>query len=274
MATEKINLQPLKDEGLNDWEEKVVAAFEKAFESLSEPGLDDAAKLTATQLQELIPFDAQPNNIEFLFERLWAVVANIAKYVPYRHQGQAFLVQVLVALNSSGDPWKGLPYLVICLRDNWIDPTFEVVEGEEETYSLEEWLNFNSFTARLFGANVSPAGNFAVWQLRHGLEEDLSDDAAAFANSRIAVASEWLIQAGARILPICLVQEQEDLDEHDKRSLSGGELYTGLPGFDLERWGFWKRRLLTLREETAQGSINGIEEAIDSMHAAAVALVS
>lgn len=120
MATEKINLQPLKDEGLNDWEEKVVATFEKAFESLSKPGLDDAAKLTATQLQELIPFDAQPNNIEFLFERLWAVVANIAKYVPYRHQGQAFLVQVLVALNSSGDPWKGLPYLVICLRDNWI----------------------------------------------------------------------------------------------------------------------------------------------------------
>ena len=71
-------------------------------------------------------------------------------------------------------PWDGLPGLAHVMRTNWsgscmvqftygnrllitmTDPTFETVEGEEadDEYPYNEWLNLNSFNARLFGAGL------------------------------------------------------------------------------------------------------------------------
>lgn len=97
----------------------MIAALEKAFDSLRQTSLGDAAKATATELQALITSEAQ-SDTEWVFESLWQAVASVARCVPHRHPGQQLLVQVLLDLNVKEESFKGLDALGTILRDNWI----------------------------------------------------------------------------------------------------------------------------------------------------------
>lgn len=147
------------------------------------------------------------------------------------------------------------------------DPTFQPVEGEEETYSFSEWLNLNSFHARLLGSGLVRWENFVIWQMRHGLEEELSPGSST--DCRVAVASEWAIQAGPAFLRLCLI-ERSDFDELQRRSHRAGSLYAGHPGLSLERWGFWKRRLGEVRHMVGEQAGASVDQAIQRMTAAAL----
>lgn len=174
---------------------------------------------------------------------------------------------------------------------------------------MQQWLNFNSFVARHYGTGFPRGLNFAVWEIRHGLEESLQerptkdsqlalgfeishdveqsldepqDDADKRAESqtlplgpegthRVAVAAEWLVHASSVLLREALSWDSRPLqDDLERRVYCTGSLFGGNPGLDLERWGFWKRRLNGLRgrlgndEETRQS----VEEAAASMSAA------
>lgn len=96
----------------------------------------------------------------------------------------------------------------------------------------------------MFGSGVTRWYNFAIWQLREGLEDVLGSDSHEN-DCKIAVASEWIIQAGPKLLRETLLNE--DISEAEKRAYSGCELWTGLPGLNTERWGFWKRRLAEVK---------------------------
>jgi hypothetical protein len=117
-------------------------------------------------------------------------------------------------------------------------------EEEDDVQTPDEWLNLNSFNARLFGSGVTRWYNFAIWQLREGLEAALGPDLHEN-DCKIAVASEWILQAGPKLLRETLMNE--DLSEALERAYSGGELWTGLSGLNTERWGFWKRRLTEVK---------------------------
>jgi hypothetical protein len=54
-------------------------------------------------------------------------------------------------------------------------PTFELDTEDDRDFTLDEWLNLNSFVARLFSTTVGGFGNFAIWELRNGLEENEYD---------------------------------------------------------------------------------------------------
>lgn len=117
-------------------------------------------------------------------------------------------------------------------------------EEEDDVQTPDEWLNLNSFNARLFGAGVTRWYNFAIWQLREGLEDVLGPDPHEN-DCKIAVASEWIIQAGPNLLRETLLNE--DISEEEKSAYCGGKLWTGLPGLSLERWRFWKHRLAEVK---------------------------
>jgi len=166
-------------------------------------------------------------------------------------------------------------FLVEHTADSKQDPTFEWHPEEEDNYTLGQWRNLNSFVARLFGSGVIVWENFPIWQLRKGLEDDLTQakgdcSPADAVDNRVAVASEWLIHAGPALLQLCLLDRQ-DLDEDLRRSARVGVHFHGHPGFNLERWGFWKRRLEELHS-TGSGVAPSVEQAIESMRASAVAL--
>jgi len=55
------------------------------------------------------------------------------------------------------------------------DPTFAWHLEEDDNYTLGQWLNLNSFVARLFGSGIFAWQNFPIWQLRKGLEDDLAE---------------------------------------------------------------------------------------------------
>jgi hypothetical protein len=82
----------------------------------------------------------------------------------------------------------------------WTGPTFELDAEDDREFTQPEWLNLNSFIVRLFNAQGKWFGNFAIWELRNGLEEDASDaGSAAAADARVLVASEWIKKSGVRL---------------------------------------------------------------------------
>ena len=285
MANDKFNLQHLLDYGLSsEDDEEVIVIFQSAFQSLSEATADEQARDVASQLQKLV----SPEEPITQFGSTWEAFLSVARNVPYRdHEGQDFIIKVIRVLVAT-PPWDDLPELGQVMRTNWsgscmallthgnrrlisiADPTFEIVEGEEQDeYPYSEWLNLNSFHARLFGAGLVEWENFVIWQMRQALEEDLSPNVAT--DLRLSVASEWAIHAGPALLRKCLV-ERRDVTEGDKRSHGPGPLYTGQGALNLERWGFWKRRFEELRPVVSgEEAVASVDQAIQCMAAAATA---
>ncbi|CAG9939953.1 unnamed protein product [Clonostachys rosea f. rosea IK726] len=134
----------------------------------------------------------------------------------------------------------------------WTGPTFELDAEDDREFTQPEWLNLNSFIVRLFNAQGKWFGNFAIWELRNGLEEDASDaGSAAAADARVLVASEWIKKSGVRLW--------------NESVLGGGSLFLGTRGFNIERWGFCKRRLVELRSGASVSVQSVIAEAVQTM---------
>lgn len=149
-----------------------------------------------------------------------------------------------------------------------LGPTFELDAEDDREFTQSEWLNLNSFIARLFNLKGERFGNFAIWELRNGLEEDASDaGSAAVANARVRIASEWVRRSGVRLWneSVQCTFSNEIEDRTHGSPYRGGPLFSGTRGFNLERWGFWKRRLVELRKDIDVSLQFVIDEAVQTM---------
>lgn len=149
---------------------------------------------------------------------------------------------------------------------HYIGPTFEPEDDDDQAFSELEWLNLNSFVARLFKSDIVNWYSFPIWEIKLGLESPINEEAAAV-NTRVRVASEWIIQSARRFLRESLLNTCSDKPEGGSHGYpySGGPLYTGVSGYNLERWGLWKRRLGELRKESDEDVHGMIDEAIQAM---------
>ncbi|KAG8157829.1 hypothetical protein KVR01_012491 [Diaporthe batatas] len=228
-----------------DEPEQIVDAFEAGLNSLSQPSspvsVQQAAQTLVSEIKIILPLAANKNEHAFFLGKLCSLFMRIAQQVPSRHIGQELLVHTVKLIQiSPEEAWRdGWPSaLGMKMRDGWIGFTTEDGHNEDEVLTPDEWLNLNSYCARLFG--TTRWYNFAIWQLREGLETKLGPNSHEN-DCKIAVASEWIIQAGPELLVETLLNE--DISEAEKRAYCGHELWTGMPGLSTERWGFWKRRL-------------------------------
>ncbi|KAK0639676.1 hypothetical protein B0T16DRAFT_423561 [Cercophora newfieldiana] len=297
MSQQQLNhdLDLLLDEaGFSELQEAMVRVFQSAFIALfgdTSASLDGEAARAASGLRALVPVEkiADPGNTPSVnlwqipnlgeFQELWQGLIDIATRISYRDdRSQRLVVETLRVLRGDASVWKDLPDLDDMMRDKWINPTFQWHPEEEDHYKLHHWLNLNSFVARLFGSGVFKSYRFPIWQLRQGLEDDLSEEAkgdctpAEAVDNRVAVASEWLIHAGPALLKLSLLEDQE-LDDALRRSYRPGVLFSGNPGFNLERWGFWKRRLGELRSEVGEEVVLSVDKAVEIMNKSAAELV-
>lgn len=106
--------------------------------------------------------------------------------------------------------------------------------------------------ARLFANRLAQLGNFAIFELRNGLEEDDEETKQIpVAEARIRTVCEWVTQSGVRLLQESLNNTFRDSPEGPNQGTPyrPGVLFKGTNGFSLERWGFWKRRLTELRRD-------------------------
>lgn len=151
-------------------------------------------------------------------------------------------------------------------------PTFEIADDSSSTsnddhpLSLDEWLNLNSFVARVFRHVQASFRTFGIWELRTGLEEDTTKDEQgkpipqAILEARVHVASEWMIRAGDRLWRDSLLGVWAEETASTGRSYIGGKLIPATRGLNLERWGFWKRRLAEVRHDVRGEEV---QEAVD-----------
>ncbi|KAI1074278.1 hypothetical protein F5B20DRAFT_574191 [Whalleya microplaca] len=267
MSAEPLDFEPLKDEerGLFcDADLEILSFFESAVASSSPDTVDEAANHFVNQLIIAGAGKQSPAEAEGLTATTWQVLIHIASRIPCRHYGQDILVKIIGILNAAEGPWKELPGIMICLRDIWNEsPTYEPDPEGDRTFTLDEWLNLNSFVARLFGTSTKGFGNFAIWELRNGLEEDDEETrSAAIRDNRVRVACEWVLQGGRRLLRESSLNSftTEPEDAAHGSPFRAGPLFSGSRGYNLERWGFWKRRLVESRgrvSDPVQASIDG-----------------
>ncbi|KAH8656690.1 hypothetical protein BGZ60DRAFT_384614 [Tricladium varicosporioides] len=272
MSVEPLDFESLKDEErglLNDTDLHILTLFESAISSSPEFNVDEKAKRFATDLVASAPDRQSGTDAESYVMSTWQVLICIASRISYRHYGQDVLVRIVGMLDAAGDMWKGLPGFGISMRDSWNhSPTFELDTEDDRAFTLDEWLNLNSFVARLFSTTVGRFINFAIWELRNGLEEDEHDvGTTSITDTRVLIASEWIVQSGRRLFRESLLNSLSTQPEDATHGspYRGGSLYSGVKGFSLERWGFWKRRLTELRKDVSESIHVSINEAVEMM---------
>ncbi|KAG8156781.1 hypothetical protein KVR01_013386 [Diaporthe batatas] len=261
------NLPPMID----DEPEQIVYAFETGLKSISHQtsssvSVHEAAQVFFTKIQTILPLSTDKNRNAFFFENLASIFMCIAQQTPSRNIGQELLVGTVRLMTESPEETWREGFLVaqkIRMRDGWCGFTLEEGHEADEVLSPDEWLNLNSFNARLFGSGLNRWINFPIWQLREGLEDRFGADADEN-DCKVAVACEWVIQAGRRILYETL--QNQEYDKAEKRSYRGLNLFTGYPGLNTERWGFWKRRLDEVKPEVkTQLTLRYVEDAKRAM---------
>lgn len=86
------------------------------------------------------------------------------------------------------------------------------------------------------------------------------------ADHRVRCACEWFVQAAHRLLKDSLLGVLSD--DQVLNAFKGGALFTGIRGMSVERWGFWKRRLIEMRKDDQNETLcASIDEALEAMTA-------
>lgn len=107
----------------------------------------------------------------------------------------------------------------------------------------QEWVNKNSFFARLMGAEVALEDiKLAIWALRGALEEEPLRTTHVW-ESRVGAAGLWIIYAGKNLFPRPRDHDVDESDEDWNRQTAPGSLFPGPAGLSMERLCFWKSRL-------------------------------
>ena len=63
-------------------------------------------------------------------------------------------------------------------------------------------------------------------------------------NCDVTVAAEWILQGGEALYQAI----KEDVTDDEAHSTKPGPLYSGKAGLCTERWEFWKKRFLKVKE--------------------------
>ncbi|PTB77829.1 hypothetical protein M440DRAFT_1421569 [Trichoderma longibrachiatum ATCC 18648] len=245
------------------------AAINSSSSSSSSPSNIEAA---AAAIDEVCP---RNQDAEGFLWPLWDLLIDIAKCIPLDDNERiSSLVGIVTSLQakqqqgetveiwgSSHDLWSDLPLFGAVMREAWNgNPDFE--GSPEDAAKIAEWLSLNSFAARLLGASAAFWTNFALWELRDGLEEPLSNEEAR--DTHLTTASEWMIRAGKVLYDE--VRKNVELDEHDVRALAPGSLFEGgSPGSSQQRWTFWKKRLQELSAEAGAEAKTRTQKALEVM---------
>ncbi|KAG8165961.1 hypothetical protein KVR01_004513 [Diaporthe batatas] len=195
--------------------------------------------------------------VSFLLE-FWETLVCIARQIPYDHPSQERMVKLMASLdelssqsteaasNGSGSIWRYFNELSNVLDDTWNEPT----EMEDSFEPFQEWVNLNSFVARLFGDGLIDWDNYACWTLRDSLE---AQDATTkdLRESRLAAATQWFTHAA---LALFKVMREKTATESNHMYLRS-PVFSGDKVISLERWNFWKEQL-----QKVQGKDTGPEQ--------------
>ncbi|RMJ23940.1 hypothetical protein PHISP_05188 [Aspergillus sp. HF37] len=248
MATLTLHLEAPQDP--NPWRVE-----QKAFDILNEylqPASTMPPEASAQRIDSLAPMKrAGPDegqdkeSPESFLSEIWSLFIAVGKQIPHDHPSQDRLVGLVKALctipptevqiwGKDTRVWVDLPLLHPAMREAWIAPTYNNATPPEP--KAAEWLNLNSFAARLLTIDAVSWTTFAIWALRAALEDASSGPKL---DCDVAAAAQWIVHGGEVLFGEC-TPEARGGDE--SRVLASGRLYQGKSGLFVERWMFWKKR--------------------------------
>ncbi|KAF4635581.1 hypothetical protein G7Y89_g2512 [Cudoniella acicularis] len=237
MTLEPLNFGSLHDDerGLqSDTLLEILTIFQTAISSSPEPNVDEKSKVFVTKLIAFSPESKSGLNTD------------------------SFICEAR----------KNLPDFWLSVRSCWNHGLiFELQTDDEIEFTVDKWLNINSFIAKLFGNHTGPLIMFAICELRNGLEggkDKFFTASKSVADNRVRVTCEWIVQGGWRLFRESLLNSCDTEDTTHSNAFGGGSLFSGLCGHNIERWGFWKRRLTELCKEVDldQSVYKSIDEAL------------
>ncbi|KAI1209513.1 uncharacterized protein F4807DRAFT_460727 [Annulohypoxylon truncatum] len=226
--------------------------------------IDEVEKLASTQTQD------SPSTFAWEFtEKL----IRIAAQIPPRNLAQAVLVKTIASLYATEEKdevnqWRSLKSFSMSMREAWnLSPNIGTGPSSKHNFTGYQWIDLNSFLAKLHQKQIVQLENYPIWELRSSLETPLSSDGEPATDIRIRVVEEWLRQTAPRLLQDSLLSTFSDFPEGGNRGrpYRGGPLYTGESGYSLERWCFWKRRLREIRTEVDEDLRVVVDEATEYM---------
>ncbi|KAK3387357.1 hypothetical protein B0H63DRAFT_541622 [Podospora didyma] len=169
----------------------------KTFDILNEYlqlGSETSASTAAIAIDDLNPMKRKARGEEaespenFLWET-WGTFIEIAKQIPCDHANRLSDFLVIVVVDA-------------CRHD---------YRSETQHYTLEQWVKFNAFCARLQSAGVISWYRFACWTLRDALEGPVrlpstTNDLFEF---RVRAAAQWIELAGEALFGLFEVSRVE-----------------------------------------------------------------
>ncbi|KAK6504822.1 hypothetical protein TWF481_006759 [Arthrobotrys musiformis] len=212
------------------------------------------------------------DSLNEFFWSLWDVFIRTAAAIPYQHPGQQKLVNVLEELArlprrtvkveySEQTLWGSFPSLGIAAREelNMMPP--DSLNSGFTKKEFSEWINFESFIARVLGARLMNWTYFPIWSLRSSLEEPVS--LPEILNCYITASAQWLIHSGEILFS--KISDTRTMDHNMARSLRPGSLFKGSPGYSIERWRFWEQQFRELSESLDPEAKLEVQKALQKM---------
>ena len=118
-------------------------------------------------------------------------------------------------------------------------------DSDAEKQSRIKDLNFQGFAARVTNAGVFDLSRLAVYRIRSVLEDNVDSYIPGYAdvgnhlNVNILPVDVWISLSAKLLFGLCKAKGEGA----DRNDIPGGKNWTGVEGFSVERWEFWKQKL-------------------------------
>ena len=127
------------------------------------------------------------------------------------------------------------------------------MEQDDTLGPFHQWVNLNSFAARLLATGLVSWTHFAIWSLWAALENP-PPKSCDFWEFRIVAAAQWIEHSGSKLFEMLGDEDDEGL----RRVTATGPFYKGETGLCPERWLFWKEKFRTVAQQVESKEVKGI----------------
>ncbi|KAF4446883.1 hypothetical protein F53441_9514 [Fusarium austroafricanum] len=242
------NIQQLHVEATTDIEQQISLILTSY---LSESPLPTALE-AAIQINDLFPHQHEKSEVKrnpggFL-AAFWDLAFNIAVQLGYQTQPMRKFISLIKALRDLPSTviledgrrlWQDLPDLALFFTERWHQMCIPNPDITPET--SRRWKNVNGLAVYLTVENLYGGWYRALESIQLGLENGSRREAQNITECYAPAAAIWLSLLSQEIYHRCKENALQD-------SNSKGQLWKGKPGYNLQRWAFWRSRLAELRD--------------------------
>ncbi|KAH8680438.1 hypothetical protein BGZ61DRAFT_481128 [Ilyonectria robusta] len=241
-----LQLDPGSD-SMTDTELETFPILTSYLSATSQPTASEAAK----QINSLFPShrgNGEANKSpEGFLAAFWDLMFRVAIQLDYQTQSMHKFVSLIKALRDLPNTtalkdgrrlWQDLPDLALFLTERWHQA--DILSHNTLPETDRRWKNLNGLVAYLTNERLYGGLYRALESIGMGIENSGGKEAQRIVECFAPAAAVWFNLSSPQIYHAC---KENALDD----SRSRGKLWKGKPGYSLERWGFWRSRLVQLR---------------------------